>query len=79
MTTGIFEIDDDFHREASPESEEEYEITDEVQLAIIIYLVLSDDHRAVSSKFEPFEQNCLVNQKCAQLMSGLFNFSAIYI
>lgn len=32
MTTGIFEIDDDFHREASPESEEEYEITDEVDI-----------------------------------------------
>lgn len=37
MTTGIFEIDDDFHREASPESEEEYEITDEVQLANNIF------------------------------------------
>ena len=79
MTAGIFEIDDDFHREASPESEEEYEITDEVQLAIIVSLVLSDDRCAISSKFEPFEQNCLVNQKCAQLVSGWFNFSAINI
>lgn len=37
MTTGIFEIDDDFHREASPESEEEYEITDEVDIYMNVF------------------------------------------
>ena len=36
MTTGVFEIDDDFHREASPDSEDEYEITDEVEVVLFL-------------------------------------------
>ncbi|XP_057295860.1 ribosomal protein S6 kinase beta-2-like isoform X2 [Hydractinia symbiolongicarpus] len=31
MTTGIFEIDDDFHKDVGPSSEDEYEITDEIK------------------------------------------------
>ena len=64
MTTGIFEIDDDFHREASPESEEEYEITDEVDINMNVF----------KSNHLNRWQNCSLDQDFTKFMPGCLIF-----